>query len=151
MDDLPVLQTKINNYTCSDVYSFKSAQFSHYFYSLSGLTFFVLKIRSCSSLVRFDLVKELLLSLNVEFDFVILVETWIKVTEEKLYTIDGYKSYLSSRGEDGYGRVAFYLNESIKAEVTAKVTSPFNLIELTVTLPGLVDLILLAMYRPHKR
>lgn len=115
-----------------------------------GLRIFHLNVRSCSSIKKFDDVKGFLRYIDPKnyFDFIILSETWFKEEEERLLALEGYVCHCSSRGNDGYGGVAVYVRSGIQHEMVRVVKMPFNTVEMSFSLEGSSNIVLLAIYRP---
>lgn len=56
---------------------------------------------------------------DVKVDFVIIVETWIKVNEERYVSFDGYEIYNAGRSERSGGGSAILVSKDLRSQLVS--------------------------------
>lgn len=109
-----------------------------------GLNFFHTNIRSISK--NFDEFEVLLSLLKINFDFLILSETW-QVTNPDLFSIDGYKIYYNNGNINQNDGVIIYVKENIYHNVKIVTENDFKFIRLEFNVKKF-NAALTGIYRP---
>lgn len=95
-----------------------------------NLNIFSLNSRSIQSLDKFNTLINIITSLTIDIQIIVIQETWIKNEIKSIYNIDGFCSYHSCRS-DGYGGVSIFVHESLKnVFVDIDAVNNINVIEM---------------------
>ena len=128
-------------------------KFNKYVKLGNNLSLLSLNIRSIVK--HFDDLKIFLQSIDIEFDFIILTETWLNDNNKDLYNLSGYKGYHYIRNGRA-GGVSIYCREkykckTIKFDINIKSNLEFIFVEINSNIPkknNSDSLVIGGVYRP---
>lgn len=136
----------ITNEKCTDTLDLKD-KCNQQFPSSLDIKFMLLNPWSINSLSKFNDFKEVISYLDLQFDLIVVPESWILESQKDLYIIGGYSALHSCRGEEGKGGVTLFYrstHQPIEFEIISEPT--YNIIRAKFNIRN-TRLTVFAVYR----
>lgn len=149
IDSNPLISSHINNFNHCSILSFNKSRIDS-FYTSSSLRLFFVNARSICSLSKFNSFKKLLSDTRVEFDVILVNETWFEkdfFIKFNTFHLKNYTFYDASRVDKAGGGVAIYVKNNIPQKLLESFVGPFEKISLKLFVDG-EWIKIISYYRP---
>ena len=138
---------KFNDIYSCDMYDIPSVNDKFYLFKKSNLSVLCFNIRSFSkNIEEFSAFTE---SSKIEFDIIILVETWVTPSTLPLCVIDGYHGFHSIRQDKKCGGVSIFIKDNYQCHENLCINNEtLELITVNVEISESESIDVVGLYRP---
>lgn len=115
----------------------------------SSMKILLFNARSLYDLGRLDRFKELIDFLQVDYDVIVVTESWITESLKSLYNLNGYNATHSCRGEAAHGGVVVYHKKGFTVTDTKVIFEKCaNIVQINLSIHHSTTVNVIAVYHP---